>query len=75
MTNTLFYNEMGNQKNRFPLFLILTLHTLLHCIMDFQVVETDAEVLATYNSAPVIYARDERRELEIKAPKITLVLC
>lgn len=65
---------MGNQNNRFPLFLILIL-PLLNCIMDFQVVETDAQVLTAYNSAPVTYAMDERGDLEIKAPKITLVLC
>lgn len=65
---------MGNKKNRFPLFLILIL-PLLHCMMDSQVVETDAQGLATFNSAPVTYATDERGELEIKAPKITLVLC
>ena len=65
---------MGNQKNRFALFLILIL-PLLHSIIDFQVVETGAQFLATYNSVSVTYATDERGELEIKAPKITLVLC
>lgn len=64
---------MGNQTNRFALFLILIL-PLLHRIMDFQVVETDALLLAIYNCASVTYAMDKRGELEIKAPKITLVV-
>ena len=73
MKNILVYNKMVNQKNRFPLFLILTL-PLLHCIVDFQFVETDAKVLATYTSAPVTYATDVRGELKMKAAKMTSVL-
>lgn len=52
MTNILFCNKMGNQTNRFALFLILIL-PLLYRIMDFQVVETDALLLAIYNCASV----------------------
>lgn len=52
MTNILFCNKMGNQTNRFALFLILIL-PLLYRIMDFQVAETDALLLAIYNCASV----------------------